>query len=274
MPVEIDNYRTIRLATTLATKVEDPETTMSFLNDGMNVNRMTEQNTYMHLYNQVGNGGIESISNPSAAKHICDAGALAQSMHILNNPPPHHIMNDLRNKVDNIQHPAGPTHTEYADMQVHCRSSTAASAQVYNNNLELSEYIPSSMSEEDMMQQAMVASTSVGGSIPITSTAAELSAYVPPNMSNEEMYWRGIAESCRVDPMSMSQSLVEPRSGSSNRSDINVEDVGRCQLSLVLQLPPHNSLLPRIHVLPLAIQYQCWIVASGMANNGRRYFLC
>jgi hypothetical protein len=51
------------------------------------------------------------------------------------------------------------------------------------------------LSDEEIMQQAMVASTSAGGSLPITSSAVALAAYMPPNISNEEMIWHCITES-------------------------------------------------------------------------------
>ena len=109
------------MATTIgaAQRAENRETAISFFEDGMNINQMTQQDTYTYLYNRARNGGIESISNSSTANHIRNTGALAQSMHMLNNPPPHHIMRDLRSKVDSIQHEAGPTHTDYADMRVY-----------------------------------------------------------------------------------------------------------------------------------------------------------
>ena len=220
--VALDNYQTIRMATTLgaAQRAENRESTISFLDTYSNVNRMTQQDTFTHLHNMAKRGELASTNSQSVVNHIRNSGCLAQALGMLSNPPPQHILHDLRDKVDSIEHEAGPTHTSVCDMQCFGRASTAASARVYNNNLELSDYIPTSMpSEAEMIQQAMAASASAGISHPNTSSAAALAAYMPPNMSDDEMLRRAIAESTNAnhnqarggvvndDPMSMSLSV-------------------------------------------------------------------
>lgn len=98
--------------------------------------------------------------NNSVVNNIANEGALVQSLNMLANPPSQDVIRHLRTVVDGVQHPSGPTYTAVGDMRHEGRASTAASARIANNNLELSQYQPMSMSEEDMMQQALIASRS------------------------------------------------------------------------------------------------------------------
>ncbi len=252
--VEMDNYQTIVMATTLgaAQREVSQEDSISYLDQHTNVNRIQQQATLAYYNDLSKMGRMANSLDQSLCSNIRNAGALAQSLSMLENPPLHNVLHTIRDRIDSIQHESGPTHTSFGDMRSLGRSSTAASDRVTNNHLELSEYIPVSMLEEDMVQQAIAASTSAGGSHPLA--AGVLSAYVPPNMSYEEMMERGIAASTSNANHGIGFMLqnVEPRSTSSSGS--NHADDNRKMPAFCPPIATTQSFVHRIHVPPSAIQ--------------------
>ena len=95
-------------------------------------------------------------SDVPIASNVVNEGALAQALNMVGNrPADHRTVLNLRQAVDGVQHPAGPSHTNIGDMNTHGRT-TAADRRVTNNGL-LSEYVPVNMTEEQQLRAAMSA---------------------------------------------------------------------------------------------------------------------
>lgn len=119
---------------------------------------------------------------------------------MLANQPSASATRYLRKMVDRVQDRAGPSFISIgADMNVHGRAS-AAHARVTNNSLEMASYVPPNMSDAEMLQQGIIASSNAAApasTFPASRGGGLLAEYVPTNMSEEEMIRLAIIASNR-----------------------------------------------------------------------------
>ena len=124
-----------------------------WLEQNTNVN-LTQQRTSAEYYRRMTNGGTDR--GVSVVGNVSNEGALAQSLNMVGNPPPNPLTTQhLRQAVDGVQHPAGPSHTNIGDMNTHGRDS-AADRRKTNNGL-LSTCVPHSMTDAQQLVAAMAA---------------------------------------------------------------------------------------------------------------------
>ena len=136
--VLLDKYKVIVTVTShgAVQQVHNRAESVEWLDGMMNINRMQQHDSSQH-YNNMSNDGA-MVRSGSVVNGIYNEGALAQSFGILEKPPAHGVVCHLCTVIDRVQHPEGPSFTNFGDVNVHGRAS-AASAHVANNNLELDE---------------------------------------------------------------------------------------------------------------------------------------
>lgn len=126
----------------------------AYLESATNVNMMQQATLSQQYQQQVMEGSM--IASDSALDSIYFGGALAQANHMLRNKPTQQVVRELRKTVDNVQHPAGPSHTSVGDMNTFGQES-AADKRRRNNGLM--GFVPPGMTEEQALAAAMQAST-------------------------------------------------------------------------------------------------------------------
>ena len=166
--VELKKYNSIVIAQSLEEK-KKPDHQMEarqFLDKGLNVNLMQQKASGTRYQQQMQRGELDPRSE--IVSNIAKEGVLAQAMYISSNPPADHRTTMLlRDQVDAIEHPSGPSWTSVGDMNVHGRPT--AGDRRRNNNGLLSEYVPVNMSEDQQLQQALAES----GKMPTTTSEEE-----------------------------------------------------------------------------------------------------
>ncbi len=123
-------------------------------------------------------------------------GCLSQANHYLANKPSDGSRRELKRMIDRVQHPAGPSFTAIGDMSNVGRVSRA-DKRVTNNHLELASFAPQDMSDEAMLQQGIaqsnVASSAYASNL--LDLEARQHDYVPTTMSEDEMLQLALRES-------------------------------------------------------------------------------
>lgn len=94
---------------------------------------------------------------------------------MVGNRPPQLVIQNLRNRVDAVRDPRGPTFTAVGDMRVIGRRN-AADDRVRNNGLDMSannnDLMPQGMTEDEALQFAMMESSSMEVEVIVCGTAS------------------------------------------------------------------------------------------------------
>lgn len=152
--IPLDQFQTIMTVSSLEKRDAPNQRAQSseWLEQNTNVN-LTQQRTSAEYYRRMTNSG-GTDRGVSVVGNVSNEGALAQSLNMVGNPPPNPLTTQhLRQAVDGVQHPAGPSHTNIGDMNTHGRDS-AADRRKTNNGL-LSTCVPHSMTDAQQLVAAM-----------------------------------------------------------------------------------------------------------------------
>lgn len=160
---DLARYRTMMIANSFDNNQQQQqgvqnsqEEARAFLEGATNVNMMQQATLSQQHQQRTMEGSM--VASASALDSIYYGGALAQASHMLRNKPTQPAIRELRKTVDNVQHPAGPSHTSVGDMNTFGRAS-AAEKRMSNNGLN--GYVPPGMTDEQALEVAMQASTAV-----------------------------------------------------------------------------------------------------------------
>ena len=112
---------------------------------------------------------VNIASNSMTVANIGNDAALGHALFMVGNATfEHGTLRALRSIADDVHHPAGSTVTDYGDMNVHCRTTSADRHHTNNRleglpradlyNLTSSEGTTSGLSEEEMISAAIAQS--------------------------------------------------------------------------------------------------------------------
>jgi hypothetical protein len=136
--IDLGQYHAIVAVLTVTTSqsrnADSRANAVEWLERGMNVNHEQQRTSAVVYSNLMQNGSRAGNSN--VALNIDNEAALTQSLHMVGNSTfDHGTLRALRAQVDAVQHPAGPTFTQYGDLNIHGRT-TAADCRNTNNRLQ------------------------------------------------------------------------------------------------------------------------------------------
>ena len=135
--VQLKDYKTIVTVSTLPTVpkygTNSQHAARAWLESGTNINMVQQQKSTEVYRNMMTSGKMSRDGD--ITRNVSNEGALAQSLHMVaNRPRDVATIEALCSKVDQVEHPLGPSHTSVGDMNKHGRA-TAADMRISNNSL-------------------------------------------------------------------------------------------------------------------------------------------
>jgi hypothetical protein len=167
---DLAQYHAIVTVTTLPAKIHNQDSrasARSWLESSMNVNREQRHTSADFYTNSIQDGN--TASNSMTVANIGNDAAMGQALFMVGNTRfEHGTLRALRSIVDNMRHPAGSTFSDYGDLNVHGRTTSADRRHTNNRlegnsradlyNLTFSKGTTSGLSEEEMISVAIAQS--------------------------------------------------------------------------------------------------------------------